>query len=401
MRFLINLVIPILISLQGFYLESLGFSPPVIFGAILLFCSSILVVLMGRKFISNNWVVLIFYLFSLFVSILALLFNQEFYDENRALGFLLVIVVAVSMVFLQKYLDIKLIVISLVFFHSIFFYFQFSAYYVFGIDVDYAHSFTGIAQKGWGGSYYHEELGKLRRLGGLYNEPGTYSTFIAPLVALAACYIKESLWSKSVFYFGLASLILSFSTFGLIFSAIIIGLVLYSYKGKDVLYLGAVSLLGVVFAGPYFYYRFFERASYGVETGLEFRFYFVEQVYMYLTSGVKEFIFGAGLLLPDLSGKVAVIAAVNDSSLILYLMLTIGPIATLCLLGFLLYKSIKVGRFSVAAITIVLISKASLFWLYTPFLLSLILFAQVGANSRTKNWFLNNKIVSGAHGEAL
>lgn len=389
MKFLINFIIPLLLSLQGFYLESLGFSPPVIMGALLLVCCAALVLLAGGRVEFKGSIVVRFYLVCLCVSIFALLLNQEGYEPSRALGFLVVVVVSISMVIVKRYIDIRVIVIFLISIHSLFFYYQFIAYYVFGADVDFTYYFTGMAQKGWGGSFYHEELGRLRRLGGLYNEPGTYATFIAPLVALAANYLNRSLWYNLAFFLGLASLVLSFSTFGLLFSVLVVLFVLFTYRGKVFLYLSGISFCGFVYAAPYFYYRFFERASLGVDTGLEFRFYFLDQVYLYLSSGVTEFLFGAGLLAPDLSGKIDVIAAVNDSSLIVYLMLTIGPVATVSLVSFLLLCARGVGRFSLAAMMIVLVSKISIFWVFSPFLMSLIfiskhVFSEVTAKNITK-----------------
>ena len=361
------LLLFVLSSMQGGYLPQLGVAPLTIIGGLGV---CILGVIYFFKSKSRVGLLLLslpaFYICSFLTSLLVLNYYGDDINVKRLSGYIFVIAISFLGCFYIKGIDISFILKWFIVFHVCYFLLQFIAFYGFGFDFDLMGSITGVQQKGWGGSYSDERLGgHVRRLGGLFNEPGSYVTFLAPAIALFARYYNQSFLNRSVFYLGVASLILTFSAYGFIFSTLIVFTVMVKFSGREVYLLWIVYLLGAVLVSPYLYYRFFERQVQGLDTGLDFRYHFIEELYRFTFSGYIEFLFGSGLLEPELEGKVDLIASVSDSSLFLTLILTNGFIMTgiwTVLWFFNCMKSKKI--FSLVCFVILFLSKISIFYVY-------------------------------------
>ena len=315
-----------LASLQGFYFFNYGIAPFAILGGCLFILLSWVSFLKNHHSINiNQFTASYVYILVLILSIFSIFYYQDVYDLKRLIGFCFSILICFSVATVVDERNIKNILEILLIVHTSYFFTQFFSYYLFGIDVDLIKVITGVSQKGWGGSFSLDSLGDLRRFGGLYNEPGTYATFISPVLAMYITYFLQSKKCKIITYLTLLSLILTFSTFAFIFSTLIAITMVIIYKQKA-LFVATTYVLGFVTVIPYFLYRFFERSSYGVDTGTEFRFEFLDITYQYIFSGVAEFFLGTGQLITDFSGKAQLPAALNDSSLFLSLVFTNGPI---------------------------------------------------------------------------
>lgn len=320
----------------------------------------------------REYAVLAIYSLMLFWSLGASLAHAEVPDEKRLLAavFLMLLGLMLPLVFHRASLP-KILTIFILF-HAAFFYIQFIGFYLFSIDIDFLVGITGSPQKGWGGNYEHSFLSSFRRLGGLFNEPGTYATFVAPILALYVKYISFSKRYLIVFLLGVLSVVLTFSTFGLLFSIIILVLAFASSSSFVRALILTASAPFIVLVLPYMYDRFFVRSHYGVTTGLEFRFSFLSDVFSYLFDSLVSFIFGAGFFDTTLTSKVEVTAAINDSSLAVYILLSLGPLFGAFFLLFLFLKAFQNCRYSVVALLIIMLSKFSLFWLFAPLVLYLI-----------------------------
>ncbi|MFA0456307.1 hypothetical protein AB4624_01560 [Vibrio breoganii] len=366
------------VSLQGFYFTSIGLSPFAVIGAIFIFACYLILQATSRGYTLDiaSYKPFLVYMILFASSAICIFAYQDNLDVKRLVGFIMVILLAFTAprVFSSDSIEISLKLLLTV--HVVYFYIQFISYYAFGMDVDLILAVTGTAQKGWGGSFSLDSLGNLRRLGGLFNEPGTYATFIAPALSIFCCYYSKSRFNQYLIYACLASLVLTFSTFALIFSSIIALTLAISIRGKALVYVGAFYGCGLVTVLPYFLYRFFERSQYGIDTGTEIRSYFVNLVFEFLTSGLKEFLLGAGQLITDYTSKASIIWALNDSSLFLSLVFTSGPILTLVIFSILVIAALKKGVFNALAVIIIFLSKASLFWIYTPVILVVLYKAQ-------------------------
>lgn len=362
-----------LLSLQGFYFPSIGLAPFTLLGM----CLVILIYLfsINNLYIETSkyrFYPLFFYLVFFIQSIIAVFLYNDNTDIKRLFAFIIVITLTFisPRVFDNKSIERALKIMLTI--HISYFYLQFVAYYLFNIDVDVIKLVTGIAQKGWGGDFSTDRLGHLRRLGGLFNEPGTYATFIAPTLAVFCRYYKNCKRNSQLIYAGIVSLILTFSTFALIFSIIICFAIMFVIRGKSIIYIGTLFTFSFMTVLPYFLYRFIERGQYGVNTGVEIRSNFINIVYEYIFTGVTEFLIGTGQLITDFTGKAYISAALNDSSLFLSLVFTSGPILAIWICITLINKANKIGVFSFVSILIILISKISIFWVFTPVLLVVI-----------------------------
>lgn len=365
-------IVLFLLSLQGFYFFSLGLAPFALLGAFLIILIGIISFSsIPKKPKKETFTPLLFYSLIFLFSIISIFFYNDVADIKRLFAFILVILLALLTPYVFKGGAIEKALLFTLIIHISYFYLQFTAYYLFSIDIDIINLITGHAQKGWGGSFSLDNI-KLRRLGGLYNEPGTYATFIAPTLALFCAYYGKSRVNMCVIYLGVLSLILTFSTFALIFSFIISCGIMYFFRGRALIYIGTFYAGGLFTVLPYFLYRFFERSKYGVDTGTEFRAQFIDVLWSYITSGPREFLLGTGHLISDITEKVNIPAALNDSSLFLSFVLTSGPILAIILSLTLILRARKTHFFCIISLLIILLSKASIFWVYTPVLLVLI-----------------------------
>ncbi len=363
----------LLISFQGFYIDSLGYSPYSVVGVVLMVGCAIFNIKNIPSIKLKYQRVAVFYALVIFWSILTLIVDGAALDLKRFFGYFFLLILSVALPLAFYNVNISSILAALIAFHAIFFLIQFTAFYVFSYDIDMVYTVTGNSQKGWGGSYDHPIFSNFRRLGGLYNEPGSYATFMAPAIAIFSGFISNSKKNMAIFFLGAISLVLTFSTFAAIFSMIIIMLSMRQSDFKIKLISLMVLVIGFIIVFPYLYERFFVGSLYGINSGLDFRVGFFEESLGYIFGGVQNFIFGVGNLSIDLSNKINVTAAVNDSTLLLLMFLSFGPIIASVLILLLLVPAMRNNIYSVAALVILLLSKASLAWIYTPFILYVIM----------------------------
>lgn len=179
--------------------------------------------------------------------------------------------------------------------HVFFFVFQFCLFYSTSNLIDFLKPFTGEEQRVLGGSYSVAYLPNFARVSGLFNEPGTYSTWMMLFLTLYRLNEKKlGLTSKGFLLeiLVVGTVLLSFSSFGTIYSAIyLIGLTLEKKLSfKSVFFVSIMLILFAYFGHEYFYQRFSSGVS---DSGLDFRF---ESIAIYLNKlSVENLIFGYGM----------------------------------------------------------------------------------------------------------
>jgi len=218
--------------------------------------------------------------------------NDLYYTQIFAALLIGALVIAIETI--AKTVSISHLLIFIIASHVVFFFLQFFLYILFDITLDFLVFFDGESQRIFGGSFQIPFLGKYIRPSGLFNEPGTYSTLVAPLIASfpAACSFADRR-VKSLFYASLFSLVLSLSVQGVMCALIIYlsyifsGNKLSGLRGLISVWLG-LSVLSI-YALPYLNSRFIggplAQAS---DTGISFRVDTFSSLYAYFSS---EYIF--------------------------------------------------------------------------------------------------------------
>lgn len=299
----------------------------------------------------------------LILSFIAFIFQGEV-DTGRVLGFVIIAAAAASYAALAGTIDPVDVVTKLLIFHFTIFYIQFILYFAFGVDFDPVGLLSDVTQSGWGGSLEHEALGSFRRLGGMYNEPGTYATFIAPLVAILLASGGSGRRHQMTLLGAIVSLALTFSIFAWAFITLLIFVMLLGHFRKFVLLLPLLPVI-VWLAIPYVEYRFIDSRAAGVDVGFSFRQEILQSIMIYTGESLNNFLFGVGLFSSDV--PFFFWGAINDVGLVPYSFFASGVLG-LCVIGFLVYRSVLFsGMAGVALATILLLSKISvmapMFWI--------------------------------------
>ena len=120
-----------------------------------------------------------------------------------------------------------------------------------------------------------------------------------------------------------------------------------------------------------------------MESGIEIRQVYLEQLFSFLFSNPTTLMFGAGLLTVD--PRMEFFLAYNDMGLILYFLHFAGLPLTLLFGAALIYVSIKLDQASRIALLIVLLSKHSLFAPFFPFILVAIFWKNRVASSSSSH----------------
>lgn len=347
-----------LVSLQSLYLFSINIPIYSVFGVLLLIFLSLFCkrsIYLSNKFsYSNN-----FRLEKVVPLILVLIssFGAVFYgkiDLFRILSIILICSIAFSYAKISIYINPLNIIYKVVFVHSFVFIAQFILFYGFSIEIDPVSIFSESQQTGWGGLQEHEVLGKFRRLGGLYKEPGTFATFLAPLVGVL--FIKsESKAHSYVSYFGLLSIFLTFSIYAWVFSIILFAIKFYRTKTAIMLMLPAL-FIGIQLALPYVQYRFLDRAD---ASGLDDRIEIINNIIGFNFSNFTYFMFGSGLFTVEIPFDYD--SAINDVGLIFYSLLNLGIIGLFLITIFILSSVWKLKIPGIFLGCMILVSKISLF----------------------------------------
>lgn len=273
--------------------------------------------------------------------------------------------------FFYKKSNIKRILDFYLIIHISGFYLQFLFHYILNINVDYIYYLTGEEQRTYGDGVIIPILGELYRASGFYIEPGTYATFLAPVIAIYSRYYNISILSKFIFILALISLFISFSIFGFIFFIIIIIFnPLINIKFK-------FTLLIVLILGAYNYiiWRFIDKVNLGGGSGFELRIDFLMNMYHIFSGNIINLMFGVGLLSADNSLNLAI----NDSTLLLYILYSCGIIGFLLFIytHYLIFRNSDRG--CKLAIIILLLSKFPIFAPFYSLLMGLIYY-----NSRAR-----------------
>jgi len=320
------------------------------------------------------------YVLILLWSIIGLLFYGDIPDTKRLLGFMVVILSVFIAVTLFRRFNLESLVRFYLLVHISFFFVQLTTYYSVGYVIDFLAPFTGEEQRMLGGDFTVPLVDRfILRPVGLFNEPGTYSIFVAPFVALFDRWYDKSKWNKFIFWASLSSLFVSFSTFGLIFG----GLILLFSRNIRLVHKISIIIAIIISIGPFFYYRFILRPVIGLESGIEIRQVYLEQLFSFLFSNPTTLMFGAGLLTVD--PRMEFFLAYNDMGLILYFLHFAGLPLTLLFGAALIYVSIKLDQASRIALLIVLLSKHSLFAPFFPFILVAIFWKNRVASSSSSH----------------
>lgn len=320
--------------------------------------------------VSSGYLVPFTYISIFVTSAIAATYFGDNIAVKRIFGFIIIASSLLSALVLSNRYGIKSFVEACVALHMLPFYLQLISFYFFGKIVDVLEPITGEAQRMIGGSYVFPGLGAFIRPAGFHNEPGTYATFYAPFLALYARYYTSSLKNKWIFWLGYVSLLLSFSTYAIAFAVIII-------VGFNHIKIG-VRLLAIVCSAlavlPYIIYRFVIRVSEGLDSGLELRVAYIERVKMFLASDYGALIFGNGLLTGE--NRITVESAVNDMSLLLFLVYSVGIFVSFIVVFALIYAALRIDRYSAISIVIMLSSKMSLFAPISGFMLVFALYRE-------------------------
>jgi hypothetical protein len=370
MKSLIKIILLVGLSLQSFYFYNIGMP---LFSVIALILMIFFINIQTVLHKSNLQSLFLFLLFSSINFIYTLFFQIQFIDIKRCISFFLsfsAIIITTSFVcnkLIYKFLFGFIVI------HLIFFFLQFFVHYFLHIDLDFILFFTGEKQRNYAGSYEVLILGELFRSSGLFIEPGTYVTFIAPIIPFLEDIllnskiipISKSKLVKFIYIISLISLFLSFSIFGIFFCfVIILRSKLFSNKFKLIF----ISFI-ILGSSSYIISRFFNQSS-TENNGIGFR---LEELYNLFNSNSKlstwHFL-GNSFFLNESNNNLLIS---NDTGLILYLFNMLGPFLSLIIfiICFKLWKKNLTYQAKTSAI-LILISKHSIFAPYFIFLISLI-----------------------------
>lgn len=357
------------ISLQAYYFEQIRLALFSVLSLVLMAMILLPAIMSNDRVVRPAAALVGVYVVALACAAVGLVFYGEGADQKRLLGFLTVILSTVVAGHFFKHVFVEDAVRTYLKFHISFFYLQFFLYYFAGITVDFLAPITGEEQRMFGGSFSFPLIDRFMRAAGLFSEPGTYATFVAPFVALfERCYGKKPGDSR-LFWLALCSLFLSLSIFGIIFSALIF---LFSKNVRLKHRLVGLSL-GFAVISPFIIYRFFVRASLGLDTGVELRELFLENSLAFLSSDPLGFLFGANLLSIDPRAELG--ASSNDAGMFFYLLHFGGVPFTMFVLALVGAAFLRCDRPSRMALAILLLSKQSPFIVLFPFIVIAILLA--------------------------
>ncbi len=315
------------------------------------------------KFFFELKLILATYVYLLISAFILVIFFDNNIDHKRLLGYLLIIISFIFYFNIFSYLNISKILEIFLCIHVVAFYIQFFCHYILNLNIDYIVHFTGEEQRTYGDGLYII-LGELYRSTGLFIEPGTYVSFIAPIIALYSKYFKFLKFSFYIYFFSLATLVLSFSTLGLIYFLIILFFIPFNRFLKLILFLGAITT-----SFSYYVWRFIDKVNFGGGSGLDSRIGFIEYIYSSIMNSYFNLFFGSGLLTTDNN----INFAVNDSSLLVYIFFSSGIFG---LLFFIINKLIiykKIPGSNKIALIILLLSKIPIYAPFYPLLISIII----------------------------
>ena len=362
----------LLITLDSYYFYQVG--APVF--PLLAACMSVVFVIYNYRkvnfseIIVNQKKVLFIFAYLAISSIVIGLFYQTAVFEKRipALVFSLPIIIHAGYLFHSRPDLLKSglkIVLSI---HLLFFFVQFITYYATGNFLDYLEPITGESQRALGGSYTFSALNiKLIRATGLFNEPGSYSTFVFLTYAILQIVRKNLNEDLSITLFDglvLMSILLTFSIFGFIFTSTYVATLLIHKKLST-------KIAVAVMATPFMYLsvinyimpRFGKDADH---SGVGFRTEIVQYAIDHIPENTYATLIGYGSFV-DLNTLFNVSFFWNDVGLILNLITSFGVVGMIILAFISREAFMKYKLFFI----ILLLAKLSIYTIFIWFCFSI------------------------------
>ena len=315
---------------------------------------------------AKRWIVLKTYRFQImapillfFTSLVSSLYFSEF-EPRKLLSYLVISSIPLSYAMLSTKMNPIKITSGLVIIHSTVLFCQFGLFYFFNVDFDPVYLLSDVKQGGWGGMQEHDILGRFRRLGGLYSEPGTYANFVAPLVAILILKGHSENTNK-VAFLGAISIFFTFSIFGWIYLLVLIALKLFHSKWKS-FFIFMVTFGAIVLAMPYLIFRF---TGFRSDASTASRLANLDAILQINTESTSNFLLGSGLLTSKIPFEL--FGAINDVGLLFYLFLTAGFFGVLIVV-FTVFDACRRLQMPGMAIGILLLSSkisifAPMFWM--------------------------------------
>jgi hypothetical protein len=288
-------------------------------------------------------------------SMVGLVFYGDMPDAKRVVGFVVLFGAVLVGTRLAQVMPVRELLRSYLVVHVGMFWLQFLVYYTTGVVIDVLEPITGEQQRVFYGTFTVPVFGLLLRPAGLFNEPGTYATFVGPVVALYERWLNVRNSDKRLFAAGLLSLFLSFSTFGIVFGLLIV----LCSRHLRFAYRAVVLTIGIGLAVPYLHYRFVLSRAVGADDGLGFRQVFIQESFAFLSSSPLGLLFGSNLLVLD--PRVHFTGAYNDTGLLLYMLHFAGPVLTLMLVFLVAAQLDRLDRPARVAVLVAALSKISPF----------------------------------------
>ncbi len=247
---------------------------------------------------------------------------------------------------------------NVIWIHLIFFYIQFFWYITTLQAIDVLEPITGEPQRLIGGSYSAGYMAKFARMTGFYNEPGTYSSWIAILLLLLKANTRKVDQDINYYYlqaFALGSMLLSFSTFGLVFSVICLFSIIYEQKFNlwSVVYIIITIALFSYLSYDYFEYRFSLNEN---SSGIGSRSQVIDLYLSGLT--IKTILFGYGIF-NDFFSIYGNFLVYQDVGFWFYILSTTGVVGFF-LLSLFLFLSVPKNAVSLALAIVLMLSKFTL-----------------------------------------
>ena len=176
------------------------------------------------------------------------------YPEIYSLSISLLVYYLLFSIYKNRINDLKKIIDYLLLFNVVFFFFQYILYIVSGYYIDPISWITGIPAR----FHYNVAGWNIIRATGLSNEPGSYSTYVIPLLFLSYL-LNGKIKKKHIL--TVISLILSFSTFAIIYAILFVVITCRNYLKKNPILILSLLLLFSVIVYFLFYdyimFRFF------------------------------------------------------------------------------------------------------------------------------------------------
>lgn len=246
-----------LFSLGSYYFYQVGLYVFQLLGVILLLPYFKLDKIKYKKIKIIKAIIFALYIF-IFSSCLSLILGSSSFGISKlAMPFFIFLYFSFSIVLFCIYPEIfQRALTTTIVIHVIFFAFQFIWFLVTLEMIDFLQPLTGETQRALGGSYSLTYLPNFIRPTGLFNEPGTYSTWmIIMLLLLKSNSIRLDLKPVSPLFeiTVVGSVLFSFSTFGFIFSLIYI---VSSTMGEKISWKKLFILLAVSVFFSYFGYEY-------------------------------------------------------------------------------------------------------------------------------------------------